>query len=93
MEFRRELKRRCDSEFLSLKSRFRPKPAKKGSIRSVQNSLDAFGKLTEATNQMVLNIANELYPGTSISKEKATEIARDLMRDYLRQIKSNSGFK
>lgn len=82
-EFTRELKRKCDIEFSRLKSRHRPKSAKKGTIKNVKNNLDAFGKLTDDTNNMVTRIVNEICPEMNVTKEQATRVARDLMRKYL----------
>ena len=91
-DFKRELKRKCDSQFSMLKSRYKPKHAKKGSFDSVQNSLSAFGKLTEETSKMVIKNGNELMAKMDVPKEKATKAVQDLLRDYTVQIKKNSGF-
>ncbi|MFT0713687.1 hypothetical protein [Flagellimonas lutimaris] len=91
-DFRTELKRKCDPQFSSLKSRHRPKYAKKGSIQSVQNNLEAFGKLTEETNKMVTKTANEILSTMEVPQAEATKVAQDLMRSYLEQIKNSSGF-
>jgi hypothetical protein len=91
-DFKRELKRKCDAQFSTLKARYKPKHAKKGSIESVQNNLKAFEKLTDETSKMVTKTANELMAQIDVSKEQAIKITQDLLKKYLEQIKKNSGF-
>lgn len=91
-DFKRELKRKCDLEFVKLKNKHSPKPSKKGTIQSVHNNVQSFKKLTEETNKMVVMKANDLMSKVDITKENATKVAQDIMRDYLTQIKKNSGF-
>ena len=91
-DFKRELKTKCDPQLSILKSRYKPKHAKKGSLDSLQNSLKAFGKLTEEMSKMVTKNANEIMSKTDVSKEIATKETQDLIRKYMEQIKKNSGF-
>ena len=91
-EFERELKNKCNSDFISLKARNRPKKAKKGTIRNMQNALECYSKLLEKTSEMIINNTNDLYPRMGVSKEKALEIAQNLIKDYMGEIKKHSGF-
>lgn len=91
-EFKRELKKRCDVEFSKLKATHRPKPAKKGTLKSVQNSLEAMEKLVSATGDMVAKEGTKLYPEMGLTKEQATSACESLIKSYLGDIKKNSGF-
>ena len=91
-KFNEELKKRCETDFISIKANNLPKKGKKGSIENAQNSLQAFANLSEKTKDMIVKNANEIYPEMGISKEIALKAAQDLTEDFLVKIKKQVGF-
>lgn len=90
--FKKELKKKCESDYVAIKAKNRPKKGKKGSLENMQYALQAFSKLTEKTTEMIMSNTNLLYPQMDVSKEDALHVAQNLTREFLTKIKKDSGF-
>lgn len=91
-DFKRELKRLGDIEFSRIKSKYRSKVDKKGSISSVAKNLKVYGDVLKETTEKITSIANDLYPDMGVDKDDAVKILKSQVEKYMVEIKKLSGF-
>lgn len=90
-DFKSKLKSLTDNKLNIILSENKP-TGKAGTIENVQNSLTAFGKMTELSSNMIVEEANKLYPEMGIEKDVALNVVQEIQREYLGEIKKAAGY-
>eukprot|EP00919_Chromeraceae_sp_WS-2016_P043876 GHVR01104675.1.p1 GENE.GHVR01104675.1~~GHVR01104675.1.p1 ORF type:complete len:107 (-),score=6.73 GHVR01104675.1:211-531(-) len=86
-DFKKELKKRCDSEFLKITAKHVSKTERRGTIKAMSESLKIYEKVLITTTDMVTKTVNELYQDSNIKKEEAIGASNEIIRGYLPKIK------